>query len=150
MSEQLTQQPANELLGRRVSFGKTTTLAGSNGAANAAAADFAQSGAFAGMGITRERSFVRMPSMNQQHQQHQHQSNKRRSLAFGHPHQHAMQQQQMRGGKPALELYRPPSECCVGDGDGQRLWSEDSLSIMQWENNYVSLYKGKMTLKLSL
>lgn len=113
MSEQLTHQSASELLGRRVSFGKTTTLAGSNGASNAAAVDFAQAGPFAGMGITRERSFVRMPSMSQQQhhqQQHQHPSNKRRSLAFGHPHQHAMQQQQMRGGKPTLELYRPPSK----------------------------------------
>lgn len=49
-------------------------------------------------GITRERSFVRMPS----HQSQQN-MNKRRSLAFNQ-----QQQQQIRG-KPALEIYRPPS-----------------------------------------
>lgn len=50
-------------------------------------------------GITRERSFVRMPSL-----QNQQNMNKRRSLAFNQQQQH----QQIRG-KPALEIYRPPS-----------------------------------------
>lgn len=53
--------------------------------------------------VTRERSFIRT---NHQHQQNM---NKRRSLAFNHqPNMHQHQQQQMRG-KPALEIYRPPS-----------------------------------------
>lgn len=54
-----------------------------------------------GAGLSRERSFVRSnPSMQQQ-------INKRRSLAFGQ--QPNFGQQQMRG-KPALEIYRPPSK----------------------------------------
>lgn len=60
---------------------------------------------FAPMGITRERSFVRMSNHGHNHQN----AAKRRSLAFNHPHQ----AQQLRGGvggKPALELYRPPSK----------------------------------------
>uniref|UniRef100_A0A1B0DL57 Uncharacterized protein n=1 Tax=Phlebotomus papatasi TaxID=29031 RepID=A0A1B0DL57_PHLPP len=53
-----------------------------------------------GLGIIRERSFVRTPN-------HQQQMNaKRRSLMQLHP-QH-QQQQQMRV-KPALEIYRPPN-----------------------------------------
>lgn len=52
-----------------------------------------------GAGLTRERSFVRS---NPQYQQQQ--NNKRRSLAFGQQPSFA----QMRG-KPAMEIYRPPS-----------------------------------------
>lgn len=54
------------------------------------------SNGFGSQGIQRERSFVRMNNNNQQNN-----ANKRRSLVF---------QQQMRG-KPALEIYRPPSKC---------------------------------------
>lgn len=54
-------------------------------------------------GITRERSFVRMPSL-----QNQQNMNKRRSLAFNQQ-QHQQQQHQQIRGKPALEIYRPPS-----------------------------------------
>lgn len=57
--------------------------------------DFSSTGA----GLTRERSFVRS---NPQHQQQQ--NNKRRSLAFGQQPTFA----QIRG-KPAMEIYRPPS-----------------------------------------
>lgn len=59
---------------------------------------------FTPMGISRERSFVRLSN----HGHNQQNASKRRSLAFSHPHQ----TQQMRGvgGKPALELYRPPSK----------------------------------------
>lgn len=53
------------------------------------------SNGFGSQGIQRERSFVRMNNSNQQNN-----ANKRRSLVF---------QQQMRG-KPALEIYRPPSK----------------------------------------
>lgn len=56
-------------------------------------------------GLTRERSFIRVPQ-----QVHQ---NKRRSLAFNHHSaismQHDIQQQQQRL-KPAIEIYRPPSK----------------------------------------
>lgn len=55
------------------------------------------SNGFGSQGIQRERSFVRMNNNNNQ----QNNANKRRSLVF---------QQQMRG-KPALEIYRPPSKC---------------------------------------
>lgn len=61
---------------------------------------------FSPSGITRERSFVRMPN----HQNHQN-LNKRRSLAFN-MQQQQQQQQQMRG-KPAIEIYRPPSKFIV-------------------------------------
>lgn len=54
------------------------------------------SNGFGSQGIQRERSFVRMNNNNNQ----QNNANKRRSLVF---------QQQMRG-KPALEIYRPPSK----------------------------------------
>lgn len=64
--------------------------------------------------ITRERSFVR-PNNHQQHN-----AIKRRSLAFNstnaqqihhHHQQHQQQQQQQQHMrvKPALEIYRPPS-----------------------------------------
>lgn len=46
--------------------------------------------------LTRERSFIRTPHQ----QKHQ---NKRRSLAFNHQHEHLRI-------KPAIEIYRPPSE----------------------------------------
>lgn len=68
--------------------------------------------------ITRERSFVRSSN----HQQHN--LNKRRSLAFNstnaqqqmlhhHQQQHHQQQQQQQHMrvKPAMEIYRPPSNC---------------------------------------
>lgn len=55
------------------------------------------SNGFGSQGIQRERSFVRINNNNNQ----QNNANKRRSLVF--------QQQQMRG-KPALEIYRPPSK----------------------------------------
>lgn len=51
--------------------------------------------------ISRERSFVRQNANQQQN------ANKRRSLAL-QSQQHQQQQQQMRG-KPAMEIYRPPS-----------------------------------------
>lgn len=54
-----------------------------------------------GSGISRERSFVRTNS------QQQHHNNKRRSLAFA-SQANALHQQQLRM-KPALEIYRPPS-----------------------------------------
>lgn len=54
------------------------------------------SNGFGSQGIQRERSFVRINNVNNQ----QNNANKRRSLVF---------QQQMRG-KPALEIYRPPSK----------------------------------------
>lgn len=63
---------------------------------------------FSPMGITRERSFVRMSSTH-----HPQNANKRRSLAFNHPqHQQQPQHQQHQQirGKPALEIYRPPSK----------------------------------------
>lgn len=55
--------------------------------------------------ISRERSFVR-----QNVNQHAQNANKRRSLALQsqHQQQQQQQQQQMRG-KPAMEIYRPPS-----------------------------------------
>lgn len=56
------------------------------------------SNGFGSQGIQRERSFVRINNNNNQ----QNNANKRRSLVF-------QQQQQMRG-KPALEIYRPPSK----------------------------------------
>lgn len=57
----------------------------------------------AGAGLTRERSFVRS---SPQHLQQQ--NNKRRSLAFGQQPTFA----QIRG-KPAMEIYRPPSNSKV-------------------------------------
>ncbi|XP_037038768.1 uncharacterized protein LOC119076221 isoform X2 [Bradysia coprophila] len=54
------------------------------------------SNGFGSQGIQRERSFVRI---NNNSNNQQNNANKRRSLVF---------QQQMRG-KPALEIYRPPS-----------------------------------------
>lgn len=57
------------------------------------------SNGFGTQGIQRERSFVRMNNNNNQ----QNNATKRRSLVF---------QQQMRG-KPALEIYRPPSKCTI-------------------------------------
>lgn len=64
-------------------------------------------------GVTRERSFIRTSH------QHQHNANKRRSLAFNQSsalqlqqQQHQQQQQQLRG-KPALEIYRPPSKLII-------------------------------------
>lgn len=53
--------------------------------------------------VTRERSFIRT---NHHHQQN---LNKRRSLAFNHQPTIQQQHQQIRG-KPALEIYRPPSK----------------------------------------
>lgn len=60
-------------------------------------------------GLTRERSFVRNNTNQQNHQ------NKRRSLAFNqqstnitHQQYQDLQQQQLRA-KPAMEIYRPPS-----------------------------------------
>lgn len=63
---------------------------------------------FSPMGITRERSFVRMSTAAN----HPQNVNKRRSLAFNHPQHQQQQQQQMRG-KPALEIYRPPSNYLI-------------------------------------
>lgn len=57
-------------------------------------------------GVTRERSFIRT-----NHHSHQQNSNKRRSLVFNHQLQQ-QQSQQIRG-KPALEIYRPPSKYYV-------------------------------------
>ncbi|GAB0093444.1 MIF4G domain-containing protein [Sergentomyia squamirostris] len=55
-----------------------------------------------GLGIIRERSFVRTPNHTQQ------MNAKRRSLMQLHPQQQQQQVQQMRV-KPALEIYRPPN-----------------------------------------
>lgn len=49
-------------------------------------------------GLTRERSFVRMSQA----------ANKRRSLAFQPMSSETLENQQLRS-KPAIEIYRPPS-----------------------------------------
>lgn len=56
----------------------------------------------AGSGLSRERSFVRQNPQQQQ-------SNKRRSLALTHQPNIGQQQAQQMRVKPALEIYRPPS-----------------------------------------
>lgn len=56
-------------------------------------------------GVTRERSFIRT-----NHHNHQQNLNKRRSLIFNHQLQQQQQQSQQIRNKPALEIYRPPSE----------------------------------------
>lgn len=93
MAEQVAQQSVNNQL-------SNTDLK-----KNGKLLDFS-SNASSGSGLTRERSFVR-PNPQQQ------QSNKRRSLAFNHqPNimaQQQLQHQQHIRTKPALEIYRPPS-----------------------------------------
>lgn len=61
----------------------------------------------AGSGLQRERSFVRTP-----------QASKRRSLAFqsaANEFVDTIQNQQLRGSKPAIEIYRPPSKILLDE-----------------------------------
>lgn len=55
--------------------------------------------------ISRERSFVRQNTIQQQQN-----ANKRRSSIL-HSQQHQQQQRHQIRGKPAMEIYRPPSIC---------------------------------------
>ncbi|XP_059617072.1 uncharacterized protein LOC132261994 isoform X2 [Phlebotomus argentipes] len=71
-----------------------STGAGQNG-------ELKKSPAAAGLGIIRERSFVRTPNHQQQM--------KRRSLMQLHPQQTQQQHAQQMRMKPALEIYRPPN-----------------------------------------